>query len=689
MKYTFGDVIKYIGTTTELDTPIGRLRDIDLLVVFSISNESHISYTWKIINKLHTKFNILLDTRIYSNDQLSEIPIVNRYLLRTFLNDLLGKNPFSDFSQPMDIIAEQCAQRINKQENKIVAIMPRIASETDQIRSIAQCVYDAIRAYLVLDLHPAASKEQACVSFSNLYPEFSEANAIYEGYLDPDSIVDISNFIFDSLAVVKHLSLKAQKKVVSDEVLLINTPSTSMAHPRDDYLSYDHNMPLGLVCLVSYLTSHEYSAHILDAYAENLGVLSTVDRIFSRESVPKIIGLNASSPNIHIVHKIAWYIKRICKEIVIVCGGPHATLATEHTLSTGYIDFAVVGEGEIAFRELVRAIFNEEREEAKAIPGVFYSVSGRSIGTTNRKTFDLSQIPTPDFEHLPLDRYFNIKKRIYLHITRGCAFNCIYCSVPKFWGRQVREIPMDTFLEQLVKITEQLKPEQVQIVDDNFSHKRGKLIKAFCSGIKEAGLELKWKCQARADQLEADIVEAMAQAGCFEIDLGIESGNAEIQKYIRKGLNLEKTAEIVSAIHSNGIFVKAFFMLGFPEESYAQISDTINYAINLKSGGLDDVAFFPVMPFPGTEISEITGKVVYQGAIIDSIDVEERSFAAHRLRKYSAKPEVSLNSRFTPDSLRYLVKFAYQRFSHGMPVGDLEKEFESYVLIEESNIYGI
>ncbi len=147
--------------------------------------------------------------------------------------------------------------------------------------------------------------------------------------------------------------------------------------------------------------------------------------------------------------------------------------------------------------------------------------------------------------------------------------------------------------------------------------------------------------------------------------------------------------EVISLIHENKIFAKAFFMLGFPEESYTQISDTINYMIKAKERGLNDIALFPVMPFPGTEISKITGKVVFQGAIIDDIDIYERSFAAHRLRKYSAKPEVSLNSRFTPEELRVLVKFAYQRFSLGIPVIDLEDEFKKYILAEESNIYGI
>ena len=176
-------------------------------------------------------------------------------------------------------------------------------------------------------------------------------------------------------------------------------------------------------------------------------------------------------------------------------------------------------------------------------------------------------------------------------------------------------------------------------------------------------------------------VEMMSKAGCFEVDLGVESGNPEIQKYVRKNLDLAKTLDTISSINKLGISTKAFFMLGFPEETWAQLTDTINYSVELKNSGLKDVAFFPVMPFPGTEISKVTGKTVFQGAVIDDVNVEkpEPTFTGYRLRKYSAKPEMSLNANFSPETLRLLVKFAYQHFSDGIFVDDLKLEFEDFV----------
>ena len=478
-----------------------------------------------------------------------------------------------------------------------------------------------------------------------------------------------------------------REKPVAEEVLLVNTPSSLVPHLHDDYLSYDHNMPLGLVCVASYLKEQGYSVSILDSYAENLGVLATVNRIFSRAKLPLVIGFNSSSPNIHIVHKIAAYIKRLRADIVVVCGGPHASLATEHTLSTGDIDYAVVGEGEIPFSNLVRSLFEGQKPPLIEIPGVFSRQSDKTIGQTSVTFLDLSVMPIPRLDLLPIHRYFAVNKRIYIHTSRGCAFRCIYCSVPECWGRAVRQIPTNVIRSQVNELLRLYKPDEIQIVDDNFSHQRGNFIRAFCEMSVEEGWSVKWKCQVRADQLDESIIEMMSKNGCFEVDLGVESVNPEIQKYIRKNLALGKTLDIIPLINKLGIFTKAFFMLGFPEESYAQIADTMNYSVKLKNSGLKDVAFFPVMPFPGTEISKVTGKTVFQGAVIDDTDYYEQTFAGYRLRKYSAKPETSLNANFSPETLRILVKFAYQHFNDGVFVKDLKVEFDDFMMRQENSRY--
>jgi radical SAM superfamily enzyme YgiQ (UPF0313 family) len=690
MRYTFGDSLEYIGTTTNLQSETEYIRDVDVMVIFESMSESMIAYSWKIISTLHAKYNILIDARLYGEKDLEKIPDINKYLLRRYLEDLSGKNPFFNFEISAEELINRCIERIEEQNEEIIKIIPRIAGDSSQVSKIAQCVYDAIRAFLIIEETPIADKKQSHDLIVKKYPRFSQVKDIYKAYLEPNSVVDIAGFILDSLALVKHLYYKSKKKTTHDEVLLINTPSSFISHPRNDYLKYDHNMPLGLICLSAYLKQQGIPVKVLDAYAENLDVLSIIDRIFREQKVPKIIGINSSSPNINIVHEIARYIKLVQEDIIIVCGGSHATLAREHTLSTGDIDYIVAGEGEIPLSEIVKRAFNGEK--AKEIPGVYYKPSNTSnkiIGSSNDKFVELSRLPVPDFDSLPIDRYFAVKKRVYIHTSRGCGFKCIFCSVPRMGDGKIRILPIETIESHLEKILEKHNPEEFQIVDDNFSHRKGRLIKQFCQLIKRRKWNFKWKCQVRADQLDETIIKIMTETGCFEIDMGIESGDREIQKYIRKKLDLEKTLEVVSNISRYGINSKAFFMIGFPSESYEQIKNTINYTIKLKKKGLSDLAIFPVMPFPGTEISRLTGKTVFQGALIDESEIFSSSFGGYRLKKYSAKPEISLNSEFEPDDLRLLVRFAYERFEYEKEVQDCQQEFIEFKTREEVEKYGI
>jgi len=456
------------------------------------------------------------------------------------------------------------------------------------------------------------------------------------------------------------------------DVLLVNTPITRTASSMDR-LGCDLNMPLGLVCLATFLNQNGVAAGILDAYAENLGVAEVVDRIAAIAPAPRIVGLNACAPNAHLALEIAAKIKRTSSGIHVACGGPHASLAPSFFLEGNDVDYVVAGEGELPLLALAYATLKGMPTELVSIPGVLTRAGTKVLGSREHPLVDLGSIPMPDFGLLPLDRYFAVKRRVYVHTSRGCAFNCIYCSVPRMWPRPPREIPMALIGDHVAELLSRHGPCEIQIVDDNFSHNSGTRIKEFCRMLGERAFNVQWKCQARADQIDAPTIAIMAGTGCFEVDLGIESGNADIQARIRKGLNLDKVKEVVALLSAAGIAPKAFFMLGFPWESYSAIADTVNFAIALKEDGLADVGFFPVMPFPGTDIAAFASTGLKQGAVIDD-DAPGTPFASHRMRKYAALPEVSLNGLFTPVELRALVRLAYERFEQGRRIAMPEDE---------------
>ena len=692
LRYTFGEQLQYVGTTT---VQTDESSDIDVLVVLTQMSDVHIRHVWSIINQIRINWNVFLDCRIRTLKDLSSHTLLEGYLLHRFLKDYFGKNPFSDYESSSTALRNECYKQIEQQEHRVLAMVPKLVTDPGRISEICQCVYDAIRAFLVLEDKPCVSKKEAGARLCEISRAFEEVLLIYYAYKNVSAIIDVPGFIVDSLALIRHLSYRARSYPLSDEVLLINTPSAVMPHPLDDRLGFDANMPLGLVCLASYLSEQLIPVKILDAYAKNLSAAEVVDEILKDKRMPIIIGFNTASPNIDVVHKIAKYLKRINKDVVLVCGGPHATLSTSDTLSKGFIDYAIVGEGEIPFLKLVQFCRENNRQIAIPIEGVYSlnSSSSKIEGAPNNTPFPLDKLPLPQFEHLPLeDCYFTKKRRLYLHTTRGCNFKCVYCSVHKFWGGTVRRVPLVLLFVHLEKLIAKYHPDEIQIVDDNFSHERGKIIRDFSQGLLDRGINIRWKCQVRADQLDKDIISLMKRSNCFEVDIGVESGNKDVQKLIKKNLDLDQTKNILKELNLNGITTKAFFVLGFVDETYEQLSDTINYAIMLKREGLNDVAFFPAMPFPGTELAaqveKIINKPVLRGAVMDQAIYHYRSFAMDRLRKYSAKPEVSANENFTPDELRLLVRFAYERFEAGADVFNLKNEFETFKSCEEALIYG-
>lgn len=692
LHYTFGEGLVYVGTTTETQQDGPPNGDIDVMVVFETLTVAHLEYCELIVQRLMQQYNVPLDTRLVSRSQVESIedpaiPPLNRYLLRLFLTDLYGSNPFAAYAIESPDLKRICLQRMRDQVPKVMEALSLVSWDVGQIRHVCQAVFDAVRAFLVLEDKPCASKESA-VAEMRAYHGFPELESLYESYAHPNEVSIMSELLLDAHAFVQHLLLRATLQPPNEDVVLVNTPSSVVPHPRDDYLRRDPNMPLGLLCVASYCQSEGLAVSILDGYAENLGAFSTIDRLFSGERAPKVVAMNCSSPNVHIAHRIARYIKRISPLTVVVCGGAHATLAPEHTLSTGDVDYVVVGEGEIPFAELVRGVLANSSGSDMYLSGIGQLVGGKYVSTPNSEALDLASMTPPDFSLLPLDRYFSVRRRLYVHTTRGCAYRCVYCSVPKCW-HGVREIPIEDILAHVKDSVERFNPDEIQIVDDNFSHRKGRIIRSFCEGYADRGLSVRWKCQARADQLDDELVALMASTNCFEIDLGVETGSPEMQKYIRKNLDLERTEGVVASVASHGIFCKAFVMLGFPNETYAQIAETLNYSVTLKKAGLGDVAFFPVMPFPGTDIAAESGVVVFQGATVDEADVLDMTFAGRRLRKYSAKPEVSLNRLFTPDTLRLLVRFAYEMFTIGAPTEDLEKDFVEFLQYEEGGIYGV
>lgn len=690
LRHTFGSQLIYLGTTTPVDE-FGS-GDVDVLIVLSQLSDAHIRLVWNVVSSVRHTWNVFLDCRMRTTEDVLKQPLLEQFLLKTFLRDCYGLNPFRDVAVARDVLSNECRLRIAEQEDRILGLLPSAIADVGHLRGIGTATFEAVHAFLVMMDKSTTSKDAGRAELVRGWPAFQDINAIYKGYRNPTAVSDVPSYVATALGIVKHLSYRAQGFSCAHSVLLVNAPSSLLPHPLDEWFGYDANMPLGLLCLGAHLRTLEVPVRVLDAYAMNMTAMGTVDAIVREYNLPKVVGFNPSSPNIHVVHAIAKYLKRISNDIQVVVGGPHATLATAHALSSPHIDYAVAGEGEIPFGLLVVNLLRGDRT-ADGIPGVYVRRStGEITGSMQDSALPLDTLPLPAFDLLPLkERYFIKRRRAFLHTSRGCAFRCSFCSVPKFWGGVVREIPINVVLDHVAAVQRDLAVEEVQIVDDNFSHHSGRRIKEFCDGLAQRQLQIRWKCQVRADQLDTELIALMLRSGCFEVDVGIESGNARVQDVIGKKLDLAKARDAVKNLRNANIVCKAFFILGFPSETWSEMQDSINFAVNLKSLGLRDVAFFPAMPFPGTALADYAADVlkkdITQGAIMDDTQKYVGSYALARLRKYAAMPEVSLNELLKPRELRLLCAFGYTSFESGTIVNDLKTDFSEFAKQQEAMNY--
>ena len=281
-------------------------------------------------------------------------------------------------------------------------------------------------------------------------------------------------------------------------------------------------------------------------------------------------------------------------DIPVVMGGPHVTFLPEEALQKG-ADFVVRGEGEETFVELIKTLSAGEGD-LSAIPGLSYVEAGAFRHNEDRpRISDLSSLPWPD---LSLIEGFERSKIVPVLTSRGCPFNCTFCSVTGMFGRTYRFRDTDDIIAELEHLYSRSPKSVFFFYDDNFtaspSHTKELLIK-----MKEKGITPRWTAQARVDVVkDGELMRLMRETGCLFLYLGLESINPATLEAYRKSQTVEDIVEAVKVIHEHKIKVHGMFVLGSDEDDRATIRETVRFA---KKTGIDTVQFLVLTPLPGTE----------------------------------------------------------------------------------------
>lgn len=315
---------------------------------------------------------------------------------------------------------------------------------------------------------------------------------------------------------------------------------------------------------------------------------------------PDVVGISCKSQTFASGRVLARLIRKVSPGSCIVVGGPHAAMVGADILQEPQVDIVVRGEGEQTLVEVLRAI--ESGSDLAGVAGIAFRRDGRIVQTPDRPLReDLDSLPWPhsaaaqslhDYEQYPAQAFSHV------FATRGCPYNCFFCGSRNVWGRRVRFRSAGNVVEEL-KSLQAMGVRRAHFDDDTFGVRRP-YIDELCGLIARRCPGLRWSCELHVNLIDDETVEQMARAGCESIQLGIESGNDEVLRQIRKGFGIERAVAAADTIRRHGIRVQAFFMVGFPQETEGTLADTV--AAMRRIRGILSYSIFT--PYPGTEAFE-------------------------------------------------------------------------------------
>jgi len=355
--------------------------------------------------------------------------------------------------------------------------------------------------------------------------------------------------------------------------------------------------PLGLGYVASTLRDNGYSVKIIDCtfITEN----ETIQTL--RDLSPRVIGIYSMFSMKDSALRLAKLLRAECD--LLVAGGPLPTLYPDEYLHE--FDVTCIGEGEETMLDLVRT--SENKTDLSNVQGIcFNAKNGTStpkqvIRTPPRPPIrNLDSIPLPArdlFDNETYQDYFLKRfgrKETSIITTRGCPFDCDFCSRPIF-SKNFRARSAQSVVDELCDIA-RLGYDWVWFSDDCFTLNTRRVLEV-CEGIRNRHLDLKWECLSRVDTFNLDIASAMKSAGCRRVFFGIESGDDGILKEMRKQINVGDVRRAVEVAVNVGLEAAGFFIVGYPGEDDSTILKTIRFATELP---LDYVSFSLPYPIPGT-----------------------------------------------------------------------------------------
>ena len=475
-----------------------------------------------------------------------------------------------------------------------------------------------------------------------------------------------------------------------EEVVLVN-PRLNSINSNSSFNCYRFkcneftaNFPLGLIYLASYLLSNGHKVRIIDA--EKVSKSESFKEV--QDSLPNalVIGITVMTPALPYALELSEFVKHNAKTVPVVWGGIHPTLFPDETVKDDFIDFIVVGEGEVPFNNLITCLKSCNYKGIQEIPNLmaknktisrlremFYDLEkplkGYTRSSANGKLDkyslqknDMSIIQA--YQLLDFENYINVlhadgtvQKTLEIISSRGCPYHCSFCINSILNRGSWKPEPVDKLIQNINVLVNKYSITHLFFMDELFFFRINRAVEII-KGINE--LNITWEANIRADFLRKEFISDgllrfFKQAGCKTLRIGAESGSLRILKLLKKNISPRDILDALERCTHFGILCNFSFMIAIPGETKEDMRKTMNLIEKVLEiePKTEIIGPQPFRPYPG---SFLFNKLVDQ-KVVEIPNSPQAWLKSPLLANLSYLNIVT--GKFDKDTVNYLYELGY------------------------------
>lgn len=370
---------------------------------------------------------------------------------------------------------------------------------------------------------------------------------------------------------------------------------------------------LGLAYISAVIEEEGYHVSIIDAEINDYSEDEVMRELLGLR--PEVVGFQTFYNTIGSCLRLAEKIKQYDRNISIVFGGIQATLFPEEALRNHNVDYVVIGEGEVVFKNLLNHL--SSGEEVARVKGIAFRDDDAIINNPcEANIMNLDSLPLPARHLFPMALYRSSanlrgKRNLHLMSSRGCPFSCAFCESHMTFGKTNRFHSAERVIQELTILRDNYGADAIQFYDESFTLNKERIYK-LCDEMIRCEINLPWSCFTRVNLIDMDLLRAMKAAGCYQIFFGVESGSPRLLKLINKLHTREQVRDAFKLVNKAKIQSTASFILALPTETRDDVRETIEFAKEINPTFANFLLF---CPFTGTDIYDISMK---NGTILEN-----------------------------------------------------------------------